>query len=194
VSAARSERDGLARKKRVVTMDMGPNASSERCMPPGGPGSGHARWLPWPPMPYYICPKCKERSVDVDAREGFSTQAPACRHCGFGFLFELLDDYYPAPDTGLLVTDQERRVLAIGRGVFELTGFPEADLMGRDVVEALRFSDAKPVELAREWGVRRLGEHVSIQTRSGHEKPVVADVFPAYDDDGGLLVALTPRR
>ena len=56
---------------------------------------------------------------------GFSTQAPACRHCGFGFLFELLDDYYPAPDTGLLVTDQERRVLAIGRGVFELTGLPE---------------------------------------------------------------------
>ncbi len=28
----------------------------------------------------------------------------------------------------------------------------------------------------------------------GHEKAVVADVFPAYDDDGGLLVALTPRR
>jgi hypothetical protein len=23
---------------------------------------------------------------------------------------------------------------------------------------------------------------------------VVADVFPAYDDDGGLLVALTPLR
>ena len=85
-------------------------------------------------------------------------------------------------------------MLAIGRGVFELTGFPEADLMGRDVVEALRFSDAGPVELAREWGVRRLGEQVSIHTRAGHEKPVVADVFPAYDDDGGLLVALTPRR
>jgi hypothetical protein len=66
--------------------------------------------------------------------------------------------------------------------------------MGRDVVEALRFSDAGPVELAREWGVRRLGEQVSIKTRAGHEKPVVADVFPAYDDDGGLLVALTPRR
>jgi hypothetical protein len=145
-------------------------------------------------MPYFICPKCKERSVDVDGQEGFSGQAPACRHCGFGFLFELLDDYYPAPDTGLLVTDRQRRVLAIGRGVFELTGFPEADLMGRDVVEALRFSDAQPVELAREWGVRRLGEHVSIQTRAGHEKPIVADVFPAYDDDGGLLLALTPMR
>ena len=145
-------------------------------------------------VPYYICPRCKERSVDIDAREGFSKDAPACRHCGFGFLFELLDDYYPAPDTGFLVTDQERRVLAIGRGVFELTGFGEPDLIGRDVVDALQFSDPKPVELAREWGVRRLGEQLSITTRSGSEKRVVADVFPAYDDDGGLLVALTPRR
>lgn len=132
--------------------------------------------------------------MDVDAREGFSEDAPACRHCGFGFLFELLDDYYPAPDTGLVVTDRERRVLAIGRGVFELTGFEEAQLMGRDIVEALTFSDAKPVDLAREWGVRRLGEQLSIRTRAGTDKPVVADVFPAYDDDGGLLVALTPRR
>jgi hypothetical protein len=145
-------------------------------------------------VPYYICPRCKERSIDVDAREGFSEQAPACRHCGFGFLFELLDDYYPAPDTGYLVCDPDRRVLATGRGVFELTGFPEGDLMGRDVVDALTLSDSKPVELAREWGVRRLGEAVSIRTSSGLEKPVTADVFPAYDDDGGLLVALTPRR
>jgi PAS domain-containing protein len=145
-------------------------------------------------VPYYICPRCKERSVDIDAREGFSAGAPACRHCGFGFLFELLDDYYPAPDTGFVVTDQDRRVLAIGRGVFELTGFGEPDLIGRDVVDALKLSDPKPVELAREWGVRRLGEQLSITTRAGNEKRVVADVFPAYDDDGGLLVALTPRR
>jgi PAS domain-containing protein len=145
-------------------------------------------------VPHYICPRCKERSVDIDGQEGFSRQAPACRHCGFGFLFELLDDYYPAPDTGFVVTDQERRVLAIGRGVFELTGFPEADLMGRDLVEALTFSDPKPIELAREWGVRRLAEKLSIRTRAGSEKHVTADVFPAYDDDGGLLVALTPQR
>jgi PAS domain S-box-containing protein len=145
-------------------------------------------------VPYFICPRCKERSLDIDAQEGFSQQAPACRHCGFGFLFELLDDYYPAPDTGMVVTDKDRRVLAIGRGMFELTGFPEADLMGRDVVEALGLSDAKPVDLAREWGVRRLGERLFITTRGGQRKQVVADVFPAYDDDGGLLVALTPLR
>ena len=144
-------------------------------------------------MPHYICPKCKQRTVDIDAREGFSEDAPACRHCGFGFLFELLDDYYPAPATGFVVCDQDRRVLATGRGVFELTGFQEGDLMGRDVVEALTFSDPKPVELAREWGVRRLGEECELTTSTGITKHVTADIFPAYDEDGGLLVALTPR-
>jgi hypothetical protein len=29
--------------------------------------------------------------------------------------------------------------------------------------------------------------------RSGSTKPVVGDFFPAYDEDGGLLVALSPR-
>ncbi len=144
-------------------------------------------------MPYFICPRCKERSVDVDAREGFTEQAPACRRCGFGFLFELLDDYYPAPATGFVVCDQDRRVLAAGRGVFELTGFQEGDLMGHDVVEVLTLSDDKPVELVREWGVRRLGERLSIRTRAGSDRPVTADFFPAYDEDGGILVALTPR-
>jgi hypothetical protein len=56
------------------------------------------------------------------------------------------------------------------------------------------FSDPKPVDVALEWGVRRMGEQLSIRTRTGTEKPVIADVFPAYDDDGGLLIALTPKR
>ena len=143
---------------------------------------------------YFICPHCGYRSMGTDRNAGFRREARGCERCGFAYLFELLDDYYPAPDTGMVVTDQERRVLAIGRGMFELTGFPEADLMGRDVVEALQLSDAKPVDLAREWGVRRRGERLTIRTRGGHQKPVIADVFPAYDDDGGLLVALTPLR
>ena len=144
-------------------------------------------------MPYYICPRCKQRSVDIDAREGFSEAAPACRHCGFGFLFELLDDYYPAPATGFLVCDQEGRVLAAGRGVFELTGYDDAELMGRDLLEALQLSNAEPVALVREWGVRQLAKELTIRTRAGATKDVLADFFPAYDEDGGLLVALTPR-
>ena len=150
-------------------------------------------------MPYFICPNCKERSIDHDRREGLlDPTAVGCHHCGFGFLFELMEDYYPSPNTGFVVCDAEGRILASGRGVFELTGWPEPELMGHDVVERLGLSgyeDGKnPVALALEWGVRRLGEKLEVRTRAGTNKPIVADVFPAYDDDGGLLVALTPRR
>jgi hypothetical protein len=148
-------------------------------------------------MPYYICPNCKQRSVDIDGVEGFSQQAVACRHCGFGFLFELMDDYDPAPSTGFVVTDRQARILAIGRGIFELTGFGEADLLGADLVTGLGlggFDEGRdPAALALEWGVRRLDEKLELRTRAGQMKAVTADFFPAYDDDGGLLVALTPR-
>jgi PAS domain S-box-containing protein len=144
-------------------------------------------------VPYFICPNCRRRSVDLDGYEGFSTQAAQCRNCGFGFLFQLLEDYYPAPGTGFVVCDHDGRVLAVGRGVFELTGYRDADLIGQNVSSALGLSDASPIEIVREWGVRKLGQKVAIRTRAGVEKDVTADFFPAYDDDGGLLVALTPR-
>jgi hypothetical protein len=147
-------------------------------------------------VPFYICPNCKDRSVDSDGVEGFSEQGVACRRCGFGFLFELMDDYYPAPTTGLVVCDATGRILAVGRGVFELSGYRDADLMGHDVMEGLGltgFEDGKdPSALAREWGVRRMGEKLRLRTRAGQEKEITADFFPAYDTDGGLLVALTP--
>jgi hypothetical protein len=147
-------------------------------------------------VPYYICPNCKERSVDIDGREGFSAQAPACRSCSFGFLFELEHDYYPAPTAGLVACDRGGRILAAGRGVFELTGFQEGDLIGRDVAQAFGlagFTEGRdPIALSLEWGVRRLNERMTLRTRAGIEKRVMADVFPALDDDGGLLVALAP--
>lgn len=143
-------------------------------------------------MPVFICPNCRARSVDTDGLEGFSTQAAQCRSCGFGFLFQLLDDYYPAPATGFVVCDSGGRILAVGRNVFELTGYRDADLIGQEVVTALRLSDPTPVETVREWGVRQLGKPTRLRTRAGIEKDVTLDLFPAYDDDGGLLVALTP--
>jgi hypothetical protein len=38
-----------------------------------------------------------------------------------------------------------------------------------------------------------MGQKLELRTRVGSTKPVTADFFPAYDDDGGLLVAITPR-
>jgi PAS domain-containing protein len=145
---------------------------------------------------YFICPNCRRRSVDDDGREGFTHQPVACASCGFGFLFEIMDDYYPAPGTGLLVCDGKGRVIAAGQGVFELTGYKEADLLGHDVMEALFVLDENgptPAALALEWGVRRFDQKLTLRTRAGVTKVVRADFFPAYDEDGGLLVAVAPR-
>jgi PAS domain S-box-containing protein len=148
-------------------------------------------------VPFFICPNCKQRSLDADGLQGLSDRAVSCDRCGFGFLFELMDDYYPAPNAGFVVCDRAGRVIAVGRGVFELTGYQEADVIGRDVVEALGLSgfdaEANPVAVALEWGVRRMGQELDLRTRAGSQKPIVADIFPAYDADGGLLVSIAPR-
>jgi PAS domain-containing protein len=147
-------------------------------------------------VPYYICPNCRRRSLDDDGRQGLTHQPVACASCGFGFLFEIMDDYYPAPGTGFLVCDGKARVIAAGQGVFELTGYKEADLLGHDVMEALFVVEENgptPAALALEWGVRRFDQKLTLRTRAGVEKVVRADFFPAYDEDGGLLVAVAPR-
>jgi PAS domain-containing protein len=145
-------------------------------------------------VPFFICPQCKNRSIDADGRQGLSHQPAACQRCGFGFLFELMDDYYPAPSAGLVACDRNGRILAAGRGVFELTGWSERELMGKEIVTALGLggfdADRNPASIALEWGVRRMGERLTLRSRAGLEKPVVADFFPGYDEDGGLLVAL----
>ena len=146
-------------------------------------------------VPVYICPNCKNRSVDIDGFEGFSgSDALQCRRCGFGFIFQLLEDYYPAPSTGFIVCDRDARVLAAGRGVFELTGFQEGDLMGRDVgdgAHALR-SEAD----RRRAGVGRAPARPrSSSSRRGRRfasrSPSTSS--PPTTRTAGLLVALTPR-
>jgi PAS domain-containing protein len=148
-------------------------------------------------MPYFICPNCKNRSIDHDRLQELDNVPVACERCGFGFLFELMDDYYPAPNTGFVVCDREGRILAAGRGVFELAGYREQELLGGDVVDRFGLhgwdGEQSPAAVALEWGVRRLGEDLELRTRAGQRKQVKADFFPAYDEDGGLLVALTPR-
>ncbi len=131
--------------------------------------------------------------MNGDGHEGLSREPPSCHHCDFGFMFELLEDYYPAQATGLILCDSEGRVLSTGHGVFELTGYEEPDLMGRNLAEALQLSDTKSIETVREWGVRKLGQELFLKNHAGIEKHVIADLFPAYEDEGGMLVALTPE-
>jgi len=95
----------------------------------------------------------------------------------------------------MIVCGADRRILALGRGVFELSGYQEKDVLGKDFTESVGlsgFDGQNPVEVAIEWGVRQLDQRLTLRTKSGTERGVVADLFPAYDEDGGLLIALAP--
>lgn len=145
----------------------------------------------------FICPSCGNRSAATDRTAGFTRQAKGCSKCGFGFLFELLDDYYPAPNAAFFVCDQKGRVLGCGRGSFELTGLDDERVIGRDVsdVLGLKFAGGDDhVATVLEWGVRALGKPVQVNAEGDLPASAMADLFPAYDDDGGLLLVLTPTK
>lgn len=151
-----------------------------------------------PGVPYFICPRCTWRGTKVSRTAGFSDRPAGCEKCGFGFLFELMDDYFASPLAGIFVCDQQGRILAFGAGAHVLTGFAEDELMGTDLEEALELRvDDEPGELphktALEWGVRVLGKPMTFRAADGLTKQVTGDFFPAYDHDGGLLAVFTPR-
>ena len=141
---------------------------------------------------------------------GFTNRPKGCSKCGFGFLFELLDDYYPAPGAAFFTCDKDGRLLDLGKNAFELTGLKDEDVIGRPVkdVLGLEFIDTTdgvpeadadgdgqtdPIETTLEWGVRSLGKRVAVRAEGDLPTEAVADLFPAYDDDGGLLLVLTPE-
>ena len=143
----------------------------------------------------FICPSCGKRTTESDRQAGFRRQAKSCSNCGFGFLFELLDDYYPAPNAAFFVTDQQSRIIACGKGSFELTGLADEHVIGRPANEVLglRFDDEKDyVATVLEWGVRQLDKRVEVNAEGDLPAKAKADLFPAYDDDGGMLLVLTP--
>ena len=158
-------------------------------------------------MPFFICPNCGNRELSGERTAGLSGRPKGCSKCGFGFLFELLDDYYPAPEAAFFTCDQEGRVLEVGK---ELTGLKDEDVIGRSVkdVLGLEWVDkgdggvtadtdgdgvTDPIETTLEWGVRSLGKQVEVNAEGDLPAKAVADLFPAYDDDGGLLLVLTPK-
>lgn len=180
-------------------------------------------------VPFFICPSCGNRVQSSERTAGFGGRPKGCSKCGFGFLFELLDDYYPAPDAAFFTCDQEGRVLDVGRGGFELTGLKDEDVIGRPVRDVLGLvwldeegakvtagasegeagadgdedaaddgesgapgAGGDPIDTTLEWGVRSLGKPVEVNAEGDLPARATADLFPAYDDDGGLLLVLTP--
>lgn len=146
----------------------------------------------------YICPNCGHRTSGSDRNSGFSRNPRGCEKCGFAFLFELLDDYYPAPDAAFFVCDGKGRLIGCGRNSFAFTGLEEESVIGQDVEQALGLefvNGEDPVKTVLEWGVRALEVPVRVSGERDQVASAKADIFPAYDDEeGGLLLVLTPEK
>jgi len=78
----------------------------------------------------FICPNCGNRTSAQDRQQGFRNVPKGCSKCGFGFLFELLDDYYPAPNAAFFVCDQQGRIIGCGR-VRYVVGIAHGSSQGR---------------------------------------------------------------
>ena len=159
-----------------------------------GGACGPPRYHGW--VPVFLCPRCAYR--ETGSERNVRHQPRGCSRCGFGFAFELLEDYYASPKTALIVCDQQRRIRVAGHSSFAVTGFDEGDLIGHEVMERLGLTGfpegGDPAGRSLEWGVRVLNVPCTYRFAGQDEDlPAVADFFPAYDDDGGLLVALTPE-
>jgi len=148
-----------------------------------------------------ICPNCGHRTSEIDRNIGFTRERKGCEKCGFAFLFELLDDYYPAPDAAFFVCDGEGRIIGCGRNSFALTGLDEEEVIGQPVEQVLGLTfqndngnGADPIATVLEWGVRAMDRPVTVRGRRDVAAGARADLFPAYDDDGGLLLVLTPDK
>lgn len=136
--------------------------------------------------------------MGTDRNAGFRREARGCEKCGFAYLFELLDDYYPAPHAAFFACDSDGRIVDCGRGSFELTGLKTEAVIGRAANEVLglNFEDGTDhVATALEWEVRVQGKPVHVNAEGDLPAAAVADIFPAYDDDeGGVLLVLTPTN
>ena len=69
-------------------------------------------------------------------------------------------------------------------------------MIGRPVADVLKLefeNGDDHIATALEWGVRVLDKQVVVHAEGDRPEPAKADIFPAYDEDGGLLLVLTPR-
>ena len=88
-------------------------------------------------------------------------------------------------------------MIGCGRGSFELTGLKDEATLGRPVKEVLglRFARRARTRSRPRWSgaCGCWASQVRVEAEGDLPAEATADVFPAYDDDGGLLLVLTPE-
>ena len=177
----------IKRTPRGRVADRARLRAPRRCRCPSAPqrSSRAGRLLgSGPSLGFRACRSSSARTAGTASSRGERTGSqPApegCSKCGAPFLFELLDDYYPAPDAAFFICDQDgaaarrrprrlRAHRAEGRGgdrparsreVLGLEWIDEGD--GGETADTDSDGNTDPIETTLEWGVRSLGKRVAV--------------------------------
>ena len=158
----------------------------------------HARDYAKHPMAHlFICPNCGSAYDRGRPPAGLPQPATRLLEVRLRLPVRAARRLLPGPNAAFFVCDQNGRIIGCGRGSRELTGLSDEKVMGREVREVLGLDfegGADHVGTVLEWGVRQLGKAVVVNAEGDLPAKAVADLFPAYDDDGGLLLVLTPSK
>ena len=148
-------------------------------------------------MPNFICPNCGDRSESTERTAGFSEpRARAARSAASASCSSCSTTTTRRRTPPSSSSTRRRRLIGAGRGARELTGLGDLDVIGRAGERGARprvRGGDDHIATALEWGVRVLDKPVIVHAEGDRPEPAKADIFPAYDDDGGLLLVLTPR-
>ena len=130
---------GFPGRARPVRGHVSRSCSRTRARPPISP---NRPWLSCEHAPCHTSTTSSAPTAAIarpasSATQGFRRETRGCEKCGFAYLFELLDDYYPAPNAAFFACDREGRIVDCGRGSFELTGIRTEQAIGRPVREVL---------------------------------------------------------
>ena len=102
----------------------------------------------------------------------------------------------------VLATDAEGRVVFLNPVAEHLTGWPQAEALGRDVAEVFRIIDERtrdPGEdlvhrVLTEGRVIALSNHMMLVARDGSERPIADSAAPIQDESGAVLGAVLVFR
>ena len=147
----------------------------------------------------FICPNCGNRSTaDASARPAFAAAPKGCHEVRLRVPVRAARRLLPGARRRVLRLDQEGAVIGCGRGSFELTGLKEERVIGRPANEVLglRLRGRRPTTSRPRWSgaCACCASRSQVNAEGDLPAQATADLFPAYDDDGGLLIVLTPQK
>ena len=146
----------------------------------------------------FICPNCGSRTTATERNAGLPQPAArAARSAASASCSSCSTTTTRRPNAAFFVCDQQGRVIGCGRGS---SSSPASTTSGSSAARSPTSSGCSSTTApttsapSSSGACAQLGKPVEVNAEGDLPAKATADLFPAYDDDGGLLLVLTPSE